>query len=374
VDRKTMIQALDRAMGSDRQYFESTTRFPFQRNPIKSYLLETNVSGGFPEEAVVEFLRSDMVATSVEIEPTDDPTIHVVQIGKSKVQFYLDSLDMRFWVLHSQARASESDGAVRSLVQRSRYLDSVWLPTRFFESVISSLGIARQMTAKFSVPTGLYQDILPDDDYLDESLVLRIGSATGNALDRWQSFSLNEGVAPSLALWNARVVRHDIELERLAIDDITASGKATARGNSFVLHQEMLITLKNRYAELIKRWEERYRLDWKQEGQGLEPRGTTAVITFPEPLAPPSLERLAEAIFSGGEPYRLYGVPRKQSENRIVVRGIDLHTGARINFELTEGLMRAYLFPATCGNVLARLVTNLQHYHDARVDLDEDSE
>jgi hypothetical protein len=48
---------------------------------------------------------------------------------------------------------------------------------------------------------------------------------------------------------------------------------------------------------------------------------------------------------------------------------VDLHTGDALDLELTPFFVRVYLTSSSCGNVLARLLTNLQHYHDARVEL-----
>ncbi len=217
---------------------------------------------------------------------------------------------------------------------------------------MEDLGVPRTLTAKFSVPTGLYREDLPEDEFLDDSLLLRIGS-TGNALRRWQSYRESEALAPSLALWAARIVRRESDRDQVVVDDVTAAGKLTCRGTSFRLHQELLLGLKNRYAELIGEWEERYRLGWSREGLSAKPTGTTADIVLPEGLQEPDLEELLDSLFNCGEPYRLYGVPIRQGTLRYVVKGVDLHTGDKVDFEVGPDIIRVYLYPTTCGNVLA---------------------
>ena len=226
----------------------------------------------------------------------------------------------------------------------------------------------RVLTAKFAVPTGLYREDLPEEMFLDDSLLLRIG-ATGDARERWRALKQARPLAPSLALWSARIARRELDRETVVVDDVTASGKFTSRGNSFRLHQELLHGLKDRYAALITDWEKQYRLDWASVGPAIRPRGTIAELRLPVPLDEQQIADLLAKLFNCGEPYRLYGVPVRQGTGRYVVKGVDLHTGGKLDFEIHPSSVRAYLYPTTCGNVLARLLTNLQHYHDARVEL-----
>lgn len=363
-----MGRVLDEWMARGYSQFVQTGRLPRGRNPLKSYLVEANV----PEvderpDGIASFFAGNDLPFTVRLERTDDPTLHQIEVGR--VRFFLDTLDPRFWLLHSTAAAEATDAAVRSLVNRTPLLDSAWLPSRHLESWSGELGVPRVLTAKFAVPTGLYRDDLPDDPFLDDSLLLRVG-ATGDAQVRWETLRGSAPLAPSLALWSARIVRREPDRDNVVVDDVTADGKLTSRGDSFRLHQELLVGLKDRYARLVTGWEERYRLGWVASGDGVRPTGRTADLTLPAPLDEHGLESLLGKLFTGGEPYRLYGVPVRQGVLRYVVRGIDLHTGDKIDFEFRPDIIRAYLYPSTCGNVLARLLTNLQHYHDARVDME----
>lgn len=370
MDRKEMTRHLDEWMSSSYAHFRASRRLPRGRNPLKSYIVEANaLDGSKRQEGVTSFFKHADLPIPVEVEETDDPTLQILRIGRSGVSFFLDTLDTRFWLLHSTATADAADSAVRTLVHRTRLLDSAWLPSRQFEAWAGDLGVPRVLTAKFSVPTGLYREELPEEEFLDESLLFRIG-ANGDARERWRAYRDSEALAPSLALWSARIARREPDRDGAIVDDVTAAGKLTCRGNSFRLHQDLLHGLKNRYAELIVGWEKRYRLGWERHGSSAKPTGITAEITFPVPLDESALENLLGTLFNCGEPYRLYGVPLRQGLLRYVVRGVDLHTGDKIDFEINPTLLRLYLYPTTCGNVLARLLSNLQHYHDARVELE----
>lgn len=367
MDRKEMGRILDEWMARGYAKLRASRRLPRGRNLLKSYLIEANVPNVAEDrEAVPRFFAECVTHVSVDVRSTDDPTIYVLNFERQRIGVFLDTIDPRFWLLHTTAQAQQSDAAIRNLVQRSPLLDAAWLPSQQLAAWSDELGSPRVLTAKFSIPTGMYQDDLPEEEFRDESLYFRIGS-TGNALERWSEFRRAKILAPSLALWTARVVRRQPDRGEVVTEDLTAGGKLTCRGNSFRLHQEFLHGLRSRYAQLITGWEDLYRIGWIPQDRGVRPAGNPAEIPLPKTLDEDSLETLLGAMFNCGEPYRLYGVPVRQGDQRYVVRGVDLHTGDKVDFEINSDLVRVYLFPTTCGNTLARLITNLQHFHDARI-------
>ena len=75
----------------------------------------------------------------------------------------------------------------------------------------------------------------------------------------------------------------------------------------------------------------------------------------------------SDSVFSGAEPFRLWGAPVLVGKDYFRVTALDLHVTHRITFEITRDFMRVYLADRSCGNTIARLYTNLQHYYDSRV-------
>lgn len=215
---------------------------------------------------------------------------------------------------------------------------------------------------------GAYLDSLPDEEFGDDSLFLRF-STPGDFRPRLRAFRESEQLASSLAVWAMRVTRRDSQRELIVHDDVTSGGKLTCRGNSFALHSEVVLTLKSQYSDLISGWEKTYRMGWQSDEKGLYPTGQVAELHLPVALDQAGAETFLATVFSGGEPYRLYGLPIQDGSGRFVVNGVDLHNGDRIDFELLPDVFRVYLHATSCGNVLARLLTNLQHFHDARVRL-----
>jgi hypothetical protein len=363
-----MVHEFDTWMKEGRSALQRSGRLPLGKNQVKSYLIEANVDPEETEHAgLVAFLaRSDFQAKAL---PTDDRTLHRVRLGRKGAEFWLDTLDPRFWILHTLEDAYLADQSVRSWVLNTVRLDAFWIPTRELQSWVAEAGVVRSVTAKFSVATGLYRDTVPDEEFLDESFVFKIGSSH-DALIRWREYQRVDPLAQSLAMWSAKLIRRDAQRDLVAVDDVTAAGKVTARGDSFRLHQEVLTGLKNRYAKMIRDWEERYRLGWKATSRGgMIPFGEAVIIHWPASGDGNEAEALAQVLCSGAEPYRLYGLPVRQGPIRYSVRAVDLHTGDKIRMEIAPGFLRVYLTESACGNVIARLLTNLQHFHDARASI-----
>lgn len=368
-----MIDELNKWMRMGFDQFSDTRRHGAGRNLVKSYLVEANAPEDVSEaKGLKSFLESLEVSVPIQFYEGDDPTTHTLLIGKDETRFYLDTYDTRFWVFHTTSAASEADSAVQRLVQKTRLLDSMWFPAKYFERWISEAGVPRVMTAKFAVRAGLYRDALPEEEFEDNSLFFKIGSS-GNVIERWKRYQESDLLAAKQALWSARVVRRESANRDadFSVADITAAGKVTARGNSFSQHDTFIRHIQASYRQMIIQWEEAFRQQWVDSDLGVKPTGQVAKIHWPERLTTEKLESLLMRLFSGGEPYRLYGVPLQRGENRYVVNAVDLHTGGKLNVEVLPSRLWVHLFHNSCGNVLARLVTNLQHYHDARTELDD---
>jgi hypothetical protein len=72
-------------------------------------------------------------------------------------------------------------------------------------------------------------------------------------------------------------------------------------------------------------------------------------------------------MFSGVEPFRLWGVPVEVGPKAFRVRAVDLHVGETVDFEVFPEVIRVYLPSGGCGNSIIRYYTNLQHTFDAKV-------
>jgi hypothetical protein len=369
MDRKELERILDEHLSKGRAYLTKSQRYEWNRNTLKSYLVEVNTDspvGTYKQFA--EFIESLDTSVAVESRATDDPTLHQLFVGSRKSEFWVDSLDERFWILHSTEESSISDAALRSLVLKTPRLDLAWLPTSQLDSWTSELGSRQQITARFGMARSALSEDSLSEEALENGLLLKL-AASADVSTRWNDFRTAELTASSMAMWSCRVVRRN--QDQVAVDDVNAMGKITARGDSFLMHTEIVASIRNRYSAMIRTWEQAFCLRWvsAHSDSGILPVGVPAELKFPEAREEAELVRLIEVMFNCTDPFRLYGVPVRRGEGAFVVKGVDLHTGDKVDFEITRSMIRAYLASDGCGNVLARLTTNLQQFHDARMEL-----
>lgn len=371
MDRLEMFRQLNGWMVSGKQDFQDRGRHGYGKNLLKTYLVEANI----PEDkvgnrSVGAFLQDIMSRESGSVRFTDDPTLWLLKFDgiETEHEFYLDTGDDRFWLIHTTSPAGESDKAIRGLIRNNLYLDSSWVPGNQLSDWLTDLGHAKVLTAKFAIQTGLYREGLLEDEYEDESLLMRIG-ASGDARVRWAEYASLPPLAKSLALWSARVVRTEAGSDAKITGDITASGKFTSRGDSFSLHQQMTSVFRSQYKNLVENVETQHRISWSLNRESFYPQGEVAEIRFIDSLTRDELVSLLGSIFNSREPYRLYGNPVERAGSRFVIQAVDLHTAGKLRFEISSTRLLVYLDKSTCGNALVRLLTNLQHYSDARLRL-----
>jgi hypothetical protein len=84
-------------------------------------------------------------------------------------------------------------------------------------------------------------------------------------------------------------------------------------------------------------------------------------IRFSRPI--PDLPAFCEELFSARAPFRLWGQPAI-TENEALIEAVDLHVGQQIGIELGHDWMRVYLHSGSCGNTVARPISNLQTRFD----------
>jgi hypothetical protein len=72
-----------------------------------------------------------------------------------------------------------------------------------------------------------------------------------------------------------------------------------------------------------------------------------------------------------GAPFRLWGLKSKLEKDYFRITAVDLHTGDPFDLEISRDFMRVYLPKGSCGNVVLRLLVNLQHSFDSNIKCEE---
>lgn len=248
--------------------------------------------------------------------------------------FFVDSLNTRFWLLHTTAPGN----AVRRLVRRELLtdarIDTAWLPSDQLDQFEG-----RRHWVKSS--------------FTSDELLPVTGEAAGPTR-RWRVQV--EGDAPEELL---NLVRTDPRFASAA--SLTAVGSSLAEagigeasviadyrggfvasGTSFELVAGALWRTLDRYENYVRGLEATHQLRAERVGElGLTIDGEVAVIDFPQPLA--DLERFVAGLFTSKEPFRFWAVPRKVDEEEWEANAVDLHVGQTLRLEITPRWMRCCL-------------------------------
>jgi hypothetical protein len=110
-----------------------------------------------------------------------------------------------------------------------------------------------------------------------------------------------------------------------------------------------------------------YRINISSKENGYGIKGTYSVIKFKKKIE--NIEFFLDHLLSGNQPFRIFGLPNNVTKNFASVFALDLHTNHKFNMEVSEDAIRIYLYKNSCGNVLTRLMTNLQQFYDSQITL-----
>jgi hypothetical protein len=175
---------------------------------------------------------------------------------------------------------------------------------------------------------------------------------------------------------NIEVDLNDPDLGPLR-ESVRRWGAFAAHGEQFTHHAQFVQTVISRYARLVESIEAlSLRFDPLNEASadtlqdtdtgGASFAGMPIGIRFSRPI--PDLPAFCDELFSSRAPFRLWGQPAV-TEDEALVEAVDLHVGQRMGIELGRDWMRVYLHAGSCGNTVARLISNLQTRFDGALAL-----
>jgi hypothetical protein len=147
-------------------------------------------------------------------------------------------------------------------------------------------------------------------------------------------------------------------------EGVNRMGRFAASGDSPELHLQFVNAVVNRYKRLVELCEAKA-IRWRGF-EGSDGGGTLSggpiVVNFTRQVE--DLEAFADELTSSREPFRLWGVA-SVSRGVAEIEAVDLHVGQPLQIDVGSRWMRIYLQEKTCGNTVARLISNLQHRFDA---------
>ncbi|MDL0143641.1 hypothetical protein [Halobacterium salinarum] len=329
---------------------------------LKSYLIESN------REAFTEGTVS-LGDQQLYISDTQERGFvrASAQTDEGRVYFFIDKLNERFWSVHTIAKSTVSDKIIKRIIfPRFTELDYPWLSNGFLEDVGKQPEATfRAFSVKFEDE---FHDIMANEGGV-EGLSMRLwGNSADEVLDTLRT---NENISSSTSLSNVGIKKE--YGERVLLSDVTYQSKFTARGESVEGHFSQVHDVMDKYYNILDKVENEYSMHREQRGSGTHIDGHPLLIDFNRRIE--NLREFVDELFSSTNPFRLWGVVDEMEEDYYTIAGVDMHTGDKIDFEVCPDWMRIYLPNGSCGNVVLRLYTNIQHYYDSKSTLEgEDSE
>jgi hypothetical protein len=327
---------------------------------IKTYIIESNIDA--PEKI------SHTPKNSI-IKKTDNPNLKIIYLpeirikkGTEKQLIYLDSSDPRFWLLHTNVGSTKMRGFVNELVNRNNsQLDFAWFASNFLENKCD-IGIGEGFGLKYQ------NSFLNGSDLVDDGPIRRFSMLFwgGKPQDVLGGLKTNPGLVSGVNL--SRVKRLFKTEDGYVKENISREGQFTlTKGDSIDSHFLAVDNVKMKYESIINTIENDYRINFTTSEQGYSIKGTYSVIKLERKIE--NFKLFLDHILSGNKPFRIIGLPSEITSDFANVFAIDLHTNHKFNMEITPNAIRVYLYKDSCGNVLTRLMTNLQQYYDSQIKL-----
>lgn len=331
--------------------------------PAKSFVIEVHADD--PPAYLGE------VAGRGNVEPTEDA--YLSRIFVQEGEFWVDRLHERFWVFHTIMPSAAAGSWLTGKVESRRDTDWMWLPSGHLRNIVPGAAPHRVRTDFDGTR------LVAADDAAHDLRVQLTGSHAERLLDR---ISAMPDYRAAVSFSSVEVHLDDPELGVLR-EAVKRSGLFAARGDDFAYHAQFVRSAIGRYAAFVEA-AEAMALGFSplpavadlpeitnapmpdSEYAGASFTGTPIGIKFSRRIV--DLPAFCAEVFSSRAPFRLWGQPVVIDEVAFI-DAVDLHIGQRLEIEVGRDWMRVYLHAGTCGNTVARLVSNLQSKFDGALSL-----
>lgn len=325
--------------------------FAMPRGTLKTYAVEA--AGATDPASALDLLHRTAQTMSARVATTRDETVALLATERS--HFVVDTLDPRFWLLHTTSSARESHRFLRRLVWSQHRIDRCWFTWDFL------LGLKGDDDAQWFKSDFEGRHLLPQDGVPARKLRLQLEGENVDELYGRLVALADYRNATALTALATRIRGATGNVHEFA----HYSGRFVANGNSFHPHATFVARALDRYRRVVERVEATCSIgaDAKEAG-GYQLTGRPLTITFDRPVA--DMDYFLAGLFSCREPFRLWGIPREVATDVYEAQVVDLHIGATFSMSISRKCITLALPRETCGNTALRLLTNLQHQFDAR--------
>lgn len=375
-DRKELKQYLEEVLNKTYDIVKEYQRLDVDINMVKSYLVESH-------SKIMNLKNLD--SYQIDIKETKDPTLFIIKFKKEGwadyCSLYADTFDERFWTIHTVEKSTLVDPFINKIAKDQIKKDHVWFPSQYMEK-FGLKGKTKNITIQ-------HRELMNEEPPVGDLSMKLSGSSTGSVLellrklpeirtmiqglsnvelDRILKVSKDLAHSSPISGIGIKYIADNKDICRYILDDITFTGKFTARGgNSIDGHLHLLRMSKENYAATIKYIEDEISIGL-EKSHPLKMTGNPIEIILSRPIE--NLNAFSDLLISCKQPFRLLGFPRYESDNFVAINAVDLHTGSKLNIEISNNWIRLYLLKGSCGNTVARFYSLMQHYYDSNAKLE----
>lgn len=318
---------------------------------LNTYMLESD------ERLPPHFATDDGVKCTVTDTGMDDVKILHARANGTTCEFFLDSRDGRFPVLHSGNRPEHTHRVVDALAKDYNLrLDRAW----FYSGMLGRLsGRAGSGPGGAGAPHSGRPEAEENGGPRPDAR----GPPAGRGADPSKGAPRVGGAgACSKVRITSGSCGPDGAQPDFVQDDIHYDGYFAARyGKSVANHLQLVEACRDEYSKTIRRVES-MRMGGRGDDDEAVPDGMPFCFEFPRKAENPEL--LISQMFVPSGPFRMWGTKSKIHDGYFQVLATDMHSGSPVDFEISRSMMRVYLSEGRCGNIIMRIFANLQRHYD----------
>lgn len=343
------------------------------RTLVKSYVLET-LDASVQTANHAGLLGDEMYS----MEPVDESLFRVKRLEDREIIGLIEFVTNRHPVFYTLLDVDESDRLVSNIVREDPDLDQTWLAAPVFEgfwNLIRTSNSPRRFTkvgfeyiAAFDRGDGDEETGFVDLDNFkfedSDADVIDRRTSKFTLQDRVQAVERILGFKESYSPFNS-IVQMRMPSEGYGGHDIYFNGKITNRSDSFLEHRQNVVFLADRYQKMTETIESAlWSKEIETESFGRTVFGVPFEIRYHEPLSDDTFESLISALRRKNNKLRLSGFYNRLGPTKVHLNGIDRHLWQPVWLEFTARRIVGILPSMSCGNIVNRMVANVQRLVD----------
>lgn len=332
-----------------------------RRPSVKTHLVE--VLRPIHDDAVPELIRRSLRRSLrrrqvVVTQLADAPRIF--EIRANRLTLWADTSGAGMWEIHSLDDTTAVTALVERWIGMTPELDLPWFP----EELLTRASLAGEF-----VGFGLLfsREFFSTEDEAADTLSVRVsGSESEDAL---REFRHEKTLNRTSALSMIRVKNPLSGPGAMSAGKITASlssrGRVSSRGNSFDRHRAFF----RHSAQLYRDAAAEISRDLSVGALSAEGGGLRGPVVINLATRVDDLAAFCGRIFSGADPFQLWGFLERRAEDLIVIQAFDRRSGSPFTVEAMPEQWRLFLPAGSPGALVLRLLTLLQRHHDRRASM-----